>query len=32
MWKSIFSNALRNPDLGLLVLRIAGGGMMLTHG
>lgn len=32
MWKSLFSNHLRNPDLGLLVLRIAGGGMMLTHG
>jgi len=32
MLKSLFSNALRNPDLGLLVLRIAGGAMMLTHG
>ncbi len=32
MWKSLFSNSLRNPDLGLLVLRIVGGGMMLTHG
>lgn len=30
--KSLFSNHMRNPDLGLLVLRIIGGGMMLTHG
>ena len=26
------NNHLRNTDLGLLILRIAGGGMMLTHG
>ncbi len=32
MVKSLFSNHMRNPDLGLLVLRIIGGGMMLTHG
>ncbi len=32
MLKAILNNQLRNVDLGLLVLRIAGGGFMLTHG
>lgn len=32
MLKSILNNQLRNQDLALLVLRIIGGGFMLTHG
>ena len=32
MLKSIFSNTRRNEDLALLILRLAGGGFMLTHG
>ena len=32
MIKSILNNQLRNVDIGLLVLRIAGGGFMLSHG
>lgn len=32
MLKSILSNDLRQTDLGLLILRIVGGGFMLTHG
>ena len=32
MLKSLLNNQLRNVDLGLLMLRIAGAGFMLTHG
>lgn len=32
MLKSLLNNKLRNVDLGLLMLRIAGAGFMLTHG
>lgn len=32
MLQSLLTNELRNTDLGLLVLRIVGGGFMLTHG
>jgi putative oxidoreductase len=32
MIKPLLTNELRNTDLGLLVLRIIGGGFMLTHG
>jgi len=32
MFKDLFDNHLRNTDLGLLVLRLAGGAFMLTHG
>jgi len=32
MLKNLLNNHLRNVDLGLLALRIAGGGFMLTHG
>ncbi|MEL6123949.1 MAG: DoxX family protein [Bacteroidota bacterium] len=32
MLKYYLSNTLRNTDLGLLILRIVGGGFMLTHG
>lgn len=32
MFASIFNNHLRNTDLGLLALRIAGGAFMLSHG
>ena len=32
MLKSLLNNQLRNVDLGLLMLRIAGGAFMLTHG
>jgi len=31
MLKSLFSNTMRAPDIGLLVLRIAGGMKILTH-
>ena len=32
MLSNLLNNHLRNVDLGLLVLRIAGAGFMLTHG
>lgn len=32
MIKSVLNNQLRNVDLGLLVLRLFGGGFMLSHG
>ena len=32
MLQNILNNQLRNVDLGLLVLRFAGAGFMLTHG
>ncbi len=32
MLKDLLNNKLRNVDLGLLLLRIAGAGFMLTHG
>lgn len=32
MIKSLLNNQLRNTDLGLLVLRLIGGGFMLSHG
>lgn len=32
MLKSILNNDLRNQDLALLLLRLVGGGFMLTHG
>lgn len=32
MIRSILNNELRQTDLGLLILRIVGGGFMLTHG
>lgn len=32
MLKDLLNNKLRNIDLGLLILRIAGAGFMLTHG
>ncbi len=32
MLKDLLNNNLRNTDLGLLMLRIAGAGFMLTHG
>ena len=32
MLQNLLNNQLRNVDLGLLVLRIAGAGFMLTHG
>ena len=32
MLKNLLNNQLRNVDLGLIVLRIAGGGFLLTHG
>lgn len=32
MFQSLLNNQLRNTDLGLLILRLIGGGFMLSHG